>query len=150
MVPDTVMNELVVPLALASFEVERYEALPEKVVAGARPTIEVARGRLDADIDDPSSLVDRALSPGACIAGIGPGIIQPRIEPKLARPRDVMEDPLTLARADIVSADKPFDIRFAGGHAARLVGRPNHDSVPADRRRRMDADFATERIDFLI
>src|SRR5436190_23071531 len=150
MIPDAVMNELVVPLALASLEVERYEALPEQVVAGTRSAIEVARRRLDADIDDPSSLVDRALSPGACIAGVGPGIIQPCIESKLARPRNVMEDPLTLARADIVSADEPFDIRLAGGYAARLVRRAHHDGVPADRRSGMDADLAAQRIDFLI
>src|SRR5271165_354550 len=150
MVPDAVMDELEIPLALAGFEIYRDQTFAEEVIAGTRSAIEVARGLLDADIDESSPFVDRDLSPGACVAGVGPGIIQPCIESKLARLRNGVEDPLTLARADIVSADISFDIGFTGGHAARLVSGAHHDGVPADRRRRMNADLAAERIDYLI
>src|ERR1041384_8445463 len=61
-----------------------------------------------------------------------------------------MEDPLAPAGADIESADKSFDIRFGGGPPARLVRGAHDDGVPADRRSRMDADFAAKWIDFLI
>ncbi len=42
MVPNTVMNELIVPLALASLKIQCNETFSEEVVAGARSAIEIA------------------------------------------------------------------------------------------------------------
>ena len=132
MIPDTVMDELVMPLALARFEIQRNQAFPEEIVSGTRPSVKVARGLFDADVDDSSILVDRALSPGACIASVRPGILQPRVESSFARFRDRVKNPLALACADVVASHISFDIRLAGGNAARLMRGADDDRIPAD------------------
>ena len=52
-IPQTVMNELVVPLALAGLQVDGDEALAEESLAGAIAAVVVAGGQLDGQIDKP-------------------------------------------------------------------------------------------------
>ena len=58
MIPNTVMDELIVPLAHTGFEIQRHEAFAEEVLAGTRTTVEVARRRLDADVHNATCFVD--------------------------------------------------------------------------------------------
>ena len=52
-VPQTVMNQLVVPLALPGLQIDGDETLTEEPLAGAITAVVIARGQLHGQIDKP-------------------------------------------------------------------------------------------------
>ena len=67
-VPERMVHELEVPLALAGLQIDADEALGEQVVAGPVAAVEVRRRRLDRQVDEAELLVDGDLRPDAGVA----------------------------------------------------------------------------------
>ena len=83
-VPDAVVHQLEVPLALAGLQVERDQALAEQTVARPMAAVVVAGRQLDRQITMPELFVDRHLRPDAGIAGVRPRILQPGVVAEFA------------------------------------------------------------------
>ena len=84
-VPDAVMDELVVPLALAGLEIQRDQALAEQVIARPMTAVVVAGRQLDGQIDQPELFVDRHLRPHAGVAGVRRTTRSPRCRRRTRR-----------------------------------------------------------------
>ncbi len=149
-IPDAVVHELVVPLALAGLQIDGDEAFGEQVVAGPIGAEVIAGRALDRQIRDLQLGVDADLSPRAGVAGVRPRVFQPRLVAELAGLRNRVEDPQALAGAHVESADVALHVRLAGRHAARSVRGADDDDVAGDRRRGVKPDLARHRIDLLI
>ncbi len=112
--------------------------------------VDVVRGRFDRQVRQPRLLVDRHLRPHAGVAGVVGGIIQPRVGADLTLLRNRVEDPETLARSHVVSAD----VALVGFLIARrhpfAERRADEDGVLRDDRRGLNADFTLHEIDGLI
>ena len=67
-VPEAVMRHLVVPLALAGFDVERDQALTEQRIAGPVAAVVIAGRHLDADVDEAELEIGTELRPRAGVA----------------------------------------------------------------------------------
>ena len=149
-VPDAVMDQLEMPLALAGLQIDRHEALAEE--AGARPIRAevVTGGKFDGQIGDAELFVDADLSPRAGIARVRPRVVQPGVVPEFARPRDRVKDPEPLARAHVESADVALHVGLPRGNAARFVRGADDDNVFGNHRRRVQADLRRHRIDHLV
>ena len=149
-VPDAVVHELVVPLALAGLQIDGDEGLAEEAVAGTRAAVVVAGRRLHRQIREPELLVHADLRPHAGIAGVDPRVLVPGLVAELARLGNRVEDPQPLAGAHVEAADVALDVRLAGRHAAgSMRGADDHDVARHDRRR-VQTDLARQRIDRLI
>ena len=150
MVPDAVVHELEVPLALAGVEVDRHQALGEQVVAGPVAAVVVGRRGLDRQVRDAQLLVHGDLRPDPGVAGVDGRVVQPGLAPELARLRDGVEDPQALARPHVEAADVALRVAPAAGVAARAEGGAHDDHVPGDGGRGVQPDFARDRIDVLV
>ncbi len=150
MVPYAVVDELVVPLALAGLQIDGDERLGKQIVARAIGAKIVAGRALNRKICDLQLRVDADLSPGARIAGVGPRVFQPRFVAKLAGLWNRVEDPQPLARAHVESANVAFHVRLTRGNAARPMSGADDDDVAGHHRRRVESDLARHRIDLLI
>ena len=76
-VPDRVMHDLEVPLALAGLQIDADDAVAEQVVAGTMAAVVVRRRILDRQIDQAGFLVDRDLRPDAGVAVDRPRLVLP-------------------------------------------------------------------------
>src|SRR5262245_52603208 len=99
------MHKLVVPEALSSSRIVRYEAVVEEVVANEIAAIEVESRRAEGNECDPVLLVDRELAPIVNAAGFLIGTLRPRVVAELTWMRNAVEDPRNLAGDDVVSLD---------------------------------------------
>ena len=149
-VPNAVMNELVVPAAGAGFQIQSDQAVAEQAVTWTRAAIVVSGRHLDSHVNQAELLIDGALAPGSGVAGVRPGIVQPRVESELSRPGDGVEDPFSGTGADVITAHETFDVGLADGNSSVLARGSHDDSVLADNGRRLETDLLTQRLDFLI
>ena len=74
-VPEIVMDELVMPEALAGAEVEREDAVAEEIGAFAVAAVHVVSGRAEREIADAALLIDRDFAPGIDAADVRPGVL---------------------------------------------------------------------------
>ena len=139
-VPDAVVDELVVPDALAGPGVQAHQALREQVVAGPMAAVEIVGGRLDRQIHVAQLQVGRHRCPHPGVAAVAPGVVLPGLVAELARLGDGVEDPQLLAGARVEPADEPG--REVGRRRGGAQRRPDHDHVADDQRRRVQADLA--------
>ena len=154
-VPDFVVGDLEVPAALAGLQVDGDEAVAEQVVARPVPAVEVVGRRLGRNVDEPQLLVGRHLAPGAGVARIRPGVVQPALAAELVRRRHRMEDPQPPARAHVVAAHVALHVagtgrHDVGGRVVRGVRRADDDDIVGDDRRGLQADVGIDRIDLLV
>ena len=96
-VPDRVMHDLEVPLALAGLQIDADEAVAEQVVAGTMAAVEIRCRILDRQIHEAELFVDRDLRPDAGVAVDRPRFLFPRVVAELAGPRNRVERPQQLA-----------------------------------------------------
>src|ERR1700686_2135302 len=111
------------PLPLAGSHIDRDQALADQAVSGPVATIVVSSRQLHGKVREAQALVHGDLSPHPGIAGIRPGIVQPRIDPEFAGLGDRVEDPEAFARPRIESTDVTFDVALAARRASAAVRR---------------------------
>ena len=158
MVPDPVMHELVVPLALPRLDIEREQRFREQrrlgrafFIAAAMATVIVAGRQLDGHVDDAELFVGAHLRPDAGVTGVGRRIRIPRVVAGFALHRDGVENPDALAGTDIEAANEALDVGLALRCAAFAMRGANHDHVLGDDRRGMQADLRGREVEaFLI
>src|SRR5262249_48328254 len=100
-VPDAVMDQLIMPFALAGFQIDGHEGLSKQSIAGSMAPVDIAGRQLDRQIRQAEFFVHADLSPHPSIADVVGGIIQPGVASKLARLRDGVKYPKTFARTHI-------------------------------------------------
>ena len=149
-VPDAVMNELVVPLALTGFQIERDEALAEQTIPRTMTAVVIAGRQLHRKKHGVRLFVDRHLRPDAGVPRIRPRIFFPRVVAEFTGLRNRVEDPQTLSRACVVAADETLFVNLALRSAARQMRGADDDDVLRDDRRRVESHFSGDRIDLLI
>ena len=96
------MHELVVPQSLTGRGIHGDEALGKQVVAQPMPAVPVVRRRADRQIDDSEFEVGAHDGPHVGVAGVGPGVILPRLDAVLVSLRNRVESPHLLTGTDIV------------------------------------------------
>ena len=109
-VPERMVHELEVPLALAGLQVDGDDAFGEEVVAGTMAAVEIGGGRLDRQVRETELFVDRNLIPDADVAVDRPRIVQPRVVAEFAGPRNRVERPQPLAGAHVEGLDEPLGV----------------------------------------
>ena len=130
-VPQIVMQQLVMPEALAGAQVEREQRVAEQVVPFAIAAPEIERRRAEREISDAALLVDRELGPRVRAAGGLPRIGRPRVVAELARPRNRVERPDEPAGQHVERAD------VSGRRVVTFAGRRSKDEqVPEHLARR--------------
>ena len=149
-IPDAVVHQLVVPLALAGRQIHGHDALTEQAGARTMAAVVVAGGQLDRQIRHIEFFVDRNLSPDAGVARVDPRLLFPRVVPELAQLRNRVEDPQPLAGLDVEAADVALLVLLALGRTSRHVRGADDDGVLRDDGRRVEADFAGHRVHHLI
>src|SRR5439155_11822736 len=110
----------------------------------------IAGRQLDWKIRDAELFVDGDLAPDAGVAGVGPGILLPRVDAEFAGLGNGVEGPEALPSADVESADVAFDMLSGDGGAAGEVGRANDHDIFSDHGGGVQSDFAGGEVDLLI
>ena len=149
-VPDPVVNELEMPLALARLQIDGDQALAEQPVPRAVGAEVVARRQFHGQIRDAELLVDADLRPHPGVAGVRPRIFFPGVVAELTGRRNRVEDPQAFTGADIEAADVALDVRFSARHSARLVRSAHDDDVLGDDGGGVEADLGALRVDALV
>ena len=132
-VPQVVMNELVVPDAFAGLALDAHEGVRKQVVAGTMPAVHVARRAGERQIGVAELFVDADERPEVRVPGVLPRVVLPRLDAELSGSRDHVEGPAQLPGADVVAphvAREPLLARRRVAHR----GADDHD-VSADLRR---------------
>ena len=136
-VPDVVMDQLVVPRPLPGLHVQRDQAGAEQVVAGAEAAVEVLGGAVGGNVDEPQLRISRERRPRRDVAGPLPGVVLPGLVPELAGAGQHVELPQELAGARVIGEDVARDVLLAGLVVALLGGVADDDhAVHHDRRGR--------------
>ena len=78
-VPKSVMNQLVVPLALPRFQIHSHDTLAEQAVARTMTAIKIAGRKLYRQVSQAEIFIDADLGPRADVAGVLGGIFFPSI-----------------------------------------------------------------------
>ncbi len=141
-VPEWVVDQLEVPLALAGFQVDADQGFTEQIISGAMAAIKIAGGRLDWQVDQSELLVHGNLRPHAGVAGVFRGTFLPGVVAKLAFLRDGMENPEALAGSNVESAHVAFIVAHALGRHAFAESGADNDRIFRHDGRRLNADFA--------
>ena len=102
-----VVDELLVPEALAGVGVERQQAIGEQIRTVAVAAPEIRLGRFGGHVEDAALLIEREAGPVRHGAGRLVPIRRPGMVAVFARVRDRVEDPTQLAVAHVVGADGP-------------------------------------------
>src|SRR5580692_7349248 len=119
------MNQLVMPLANAGFQIDCDDAFSEQPVTGAMAAVVVSGGQLHWKIRQAELLIRRNLRPDAGISVNCPRIVQPGFDSELARLGDSVEDPETLAGARVESANVAFHVAHGSRNAAGAMRGPD-------------------------
>ena len=102
-IPDVVVDELVMPDTFTGFDVQRDQAGTVKIVAGAKAAVIIDRNAVRRDVDDATFLIGRHWRPGGDVAGVLPGIVFPGVVAKFAGPRNDMKLPQEFAGPGVVT-----------------------------------------------
>ena len=137
-VPDVVMDELVVPGPLAGLDIQRDQARAEQVVAGPEAAEEVLGGAVGGDVDEPQLGVGRERRPRGDVAGPLPGVVLPGLVAEFAGPGQHVELPQELAGARVIGEDVAGDV-FLPRLVVPLLGGVAHDDYTVDHNRRRGA-----------
>ena len=103
-VPQPVVDELVVPDALAGGCLQTDDAVGKEIVAGALAAVEIVARRADGQIDITQLRVGTHHRPDISAAKILPRLVAPGLVAKFALLRNRLEDPELLARVFVKAA----------------------------------------------
>ncbi len=133
-VPDVVMNQLLVPHLLARARFHRDERVAIEVVTGAMATVDIVGWRLDRQVDQTELRVGRERSPQTSVPGVVGRPILPGLVTRLALARDSVEGPAFSAGADVEGHH--VGLRIGLVHAGTDQHRRTDDHGVADDHRR--------------
>ena len=140
-VPDVVVDQLLVPDHLAGLDVQADQRAREEVVAGPVSAVDVVGGRFHAQVHVAQRRIGAERAPDAGVAGVLRRIAQPRLGAGLALAWNGVERPQLLPRADVEGHDVALHVGDVDAAARRQRGA-DHDHVVRDHRRRTVADPA--------
>src|SRR5262245_6401937 len=113
-------------------QIDRDQRFAKKVVPRTvRPKV-IAGRQLDGQVDQIEIRVHGDLSPHPGIASVGPGIVEPGVNPKLSGLRNSVEDPQAFARAHVEPADIALDVLVTPGNSSRTMCRADDNDVLRD------------------
>jgi hypothetical protein len=138
-VPDVVMNELLVPELFAGAGVEGNEGVAVEVVAGAVGAVEVVGGGAEGGVEDAAGGVEGEEAPGVGAGAVFVGAGGPGVAAGFAGAGDGVEGPEQFAGDGVPGADVAVG---ADGGRAFPVARSGDDDVFKDRRRRLQLEAA--------
>src|SRR6185503_4152250 len=148
-IPDRMMNELEVPLALTGLEINRNQALAVQVVSRALAAVVVRRGRFNRKIDETELFVHSDLRPHAGVAVDGPRAIQPRVVAELSGTWNRVERPQHLAGAYVIRAHESLGVVVRRDRHAFLHRRSDEHHILDDGWGRVKADLTGLEVDLL-
>src|SRR5690606_18430535 len=136
------VNELIVPAALAGPDIQRQEAAGEQVGAGPVATVVVAGRVFHWQIDDAQLRITGDRRPDTRVAGVLITAIEPRLGTEFIRLGNGMEGPEQFAGVYIEAPYITLDVGFGAWTATGGVRRPDNDDVihHKGRCRRADVD----------
>src|SRR5260221_171594 len=149
-IPDRMMGELEVPLALTGPQIDRDQTLAVEI--GTRPVaaVIVRRRRLDREIDEAEILIDADLRPYAGVAVGSPRAVFPGLVSGFARARNRVEPPKLLAGLHVIGAHDALGVVVGGDGCAFAHRRADDRDIARDGGRRMPADLACLEIYLLV
>src|SRR5439155_2161211 len=103
-IPQVVMNELIVPDSFPGLRVKTEKRIREQIVAEPMPSVIVGRGRVQRDVDVPQFLIGTVNRPATDLSRVRPRVPLPGLVAELPRPRNGIERPFELSRARIPGA----------------------------------------------
>ena len=104
-VPDVVMDELIVPDALAGASIERKKRVGKEVLPETIAAVEIVSSGSGRNVNDAALGVEAQARPGIGATRKLPRILGPRVISKFSRMRDRVETPHELAGPDIERTD---------------------------------------------
>ena len=141
-VPDVVVNELLVPDHLAGLDIQADERVGIQVGAGTMAAVSVVGRRFGGEVHVSQLVIGRERTPHADVAGVVRRSVQPGLVAGLAFARDGVEDPELLAGANVERQDVALDVFLVRAGAALRQRRTDDDHIVGDDRRRTVADLA--------
>ena len=148
-VPDRMVHQLEVPLALAGLQIDADQGVAEQIVAGPMAAVEVRRRIFDGQVYEARFFVDGDLRPNARVAVDRPRFVFPRVVAELAGLRNRVERPQELAGLHVERAHEPLRVVVRGDRCALAHRRADDHDVLHDGGRRVHADLAGFQIDLL-
>ena len=143
-VPDLVMNELVVPHPLAGAYVETDDAVGEQIVTQAMAAVVVRGHRRGRNVDVAELRVRAQIAPGVAVAGVAPRFVFPGVGAELVGAlRHDVKLPQPLSGAHVVGEDEAGRPLLGDGEV-RVVGSDDDRVADDERRRRPRADRQPE------
>src|SRR5262249_44942656 len=109
-IPDTVMDQLVMPLPLPGLQIHGHERFTKQAVAGTMTAVNIAGRQLDGEICHSQFLIDADLSPYAGIANGISGFVEPRVVAEFPTSRYRVEYPQAFPGPNIESPNIAFGI----------------------------------------
>ena len=100
-VPQVVVDDLIVPDPFAGRAPDAHERVGEDVVAKPVPAVHVAGRRRQRQVGEPLLLVGADERPQIGVAAVRPGVVLPGLAADFARTRNRIELPSRLAGADV-------------------------------------------------
>src|SRR6266571_3924779 len=110
----------------------------------------ITRRQFDREVHHSKFFIDADLAPDSRVSCVRRGVVFPGFGAVFIRQRDGMEDPETLARPHIETANVALHILLADRHSAWLVRRTDNYRVAGHDRSRVESDVRTQEIDLLI
>ena len=99
------VNELVVPQSLSSFEVYGDETIGKQIVTVSMSTVIIVGGHFSWQIRDSEIQVRTDLPPHSGVTGIPPRFIEPSVIPEVVGTWNSVKNPLPLTGLGIVPAN---------------------------------------------
>ena len=139
-VPDVVVNQLIMPLALAGLDIERDHAVGEQIVAWAVGAETVAGGRFGGQIDMPQFRVSGHGRPDSSIAGNSGAVVEPGFDTDFTGLGNDVKSPQQFTGLRVKAAHVALDVVFRRRPHGNAMRRTDHDHVVHDERRHGGSD----------
>ena len=139
-IPDVVMDQLVVPDPFTGFDIEADQTAREKIVPRPRTAPNIVGAGFDVQVNVAQFGVDRKRSPDTGVPGVVGRPIQPGVVAELARARNGVESPFSFAGHHVERQNVTLQVRSS---EAAHCGADNH-GVACDHYRRGVADASQE------
>src|SRR4029077_3064253 len=92
-IPEGMVYELEVPPALASLQIDAYQAFSKKIVSRPMATIEICSRTLNGQVNQAEYFIDGDLGPDSRVAGVLCRAVQPGVITKLSLFGDGVKNP---------------------------------------------------------
>src|SRR6267142_876045 len=104
-IPHVVVDQLIMPDQLARLAIETNQGVGKQILARPLPAVQTIVRRGQPNIDVSQGLIDAEAPPGIQVARKCPGVVAPRLAPKIARRRHHVKGPTEAAGSDVETTD---------------------------------------------